>query len=172
MSHQMKQHIPNIISLSRIPLVVSLPFVKSSPGIFWIIYLLCGQSDVLDAAIARRTDTASRLRERLDTIADIVFVAVWMILFLPAINAGKCIWIWVDMIATVKFVNIVSGFIVLKAFATKHTLANKVTGILLFLLPMTIQVESIKGPSIILACSLATFAAIQEGHLIRKTKAE
>ncbi|MGM9742322.1 MAG: CDP-alcohol phosphatidyltransferase family protein [Candidatus Cryptobacteroides sp.] len=109
-------------------------------------YLLCGLSDVIDGAIARRTGTASRLGERLDTIADIVFVAVWMILFLPAVNAGKWIWIWVGMIATVKFVNIVSGFIVLKAFVTKHTLANKVTGILLFLLPMTIQVESIKSP--------------------------
>ena len=54
-----------------------------------------------------------------------------------------------------------------KGLASKHTIANKATGVLLFLLPMMIQHESIKVPSIILACILASFAAVQEGHLVR-----
>lgn len=70
-------------------------YIKSSrrstvtPGLFLDFYLLCGLSDVLDGAIARRTGTVSRLGERLDTIADIVFVAVWMTLFIPVINVGR-----------------------------------------------------------------------------------
>ena len=60
-----------------------------TPGLFLDFYLLCGLSDVLDGAIARRTGTVSRLGERLDTIADIVFVAVWMTLFIPVINVGR-----------------------------------------------------------------------------------
>lgn len=85
----MKRHIPNIITLSRIPMAVALQFVQSSPAVFWTLYLLCGLSDVLDGAVARLAGTASRLGERLDTIADIIFVAMWMVMFIPAINVGR-----------------------------------------------------------------------------------
>ena len=163
----MKRHIPNIITLSRIPMAVALPFVQSSPAVFWTLYLLCGFSDVLDGAVARSTGTVSRLGERLDTIADIIFVAVWIVLFIPAMNVGRWLWIWTGIIALIKVVNVISGLAMKKGFVAKHTLANKATGMLLFLLPMVILLEVIKVPYIVLVCLLATFAAIQEGHLIR-----
>ena len=163
----MIRHIPNIITLSRIPMAVALPFVQSSPAVFWTLYLLCGLSDVLDGAVARLAGTVSRLGERLDTIADIIFVAVWIVLFIPAIDVGRWLWIWTGVIALIKVVNVISGLAMKKGFVAKHTLANKATGILLFLLPMVILWESIKGPYLVLVCLLATFAAIQEGHLIR-----
>ena len=163
----MKKHIPNIITLSRIPMSVAMLFVQSVPAVFWTLYMLCGLSDVLDGAIARRTGATSRLGESLDTIADTVFVVVWMILFLPAINVGKWIWVCVGLIALVKVLNIVSGFIVQKTFVSMHTYANKATGTLLFLLPLFIQVDFLTIPYMVLTCVTATFAAIQEGHLIR-----
>ena len=163
----MKRHIPNIITLSRIPMAVVLPFVQSSPAIFWTLYLLCGLSDILDGAVARLTGTVSRLGERLDTLADIVFVAVWMVLFIPAINIGRWLWIWTGIIAFIKVVNVISGLAMKKGFVAKHTLANKASGILLFLLPIILLWEVIKVPYIILVSLLATFAAVQEGHLIR-----
>lgn len=164
---EIKRYIPNIITLTRIPLSAALLFCQSKPVLFWILYLLCGLSDVLDGAIARRTGTVSRLGERLDTIADVIFAAVWMVLFIPALEVGKWLWIWVGVIALVKVVNVISGFAMKKGFVTKHTPANKATGVLLFILPLLLQQESLKVPSIILACILATFAAIQEGHLVR-----
>ena len=163
----MKRHIPNIITLSRIPMAVALPFVQYSPAVFWTLYLLCGLSDVLDGAIARLTGTVSRLGERLDTIADIIFVAVWMLLFIPAIDVGQWLWIWTGVIALIKVVNVISGLAMKKGFVAKHTPANKATGLLLFLLPMVLLLEVIKVPYIVLVCLLATFAAIQEGHLTR-----
>ena len=111
--------------------------------------------------------TMSRLGERLDTIADIIFVAVWIALFIHAMNVGRWLWIWTGIIALIKVVNVISGFAMKKGFVAKHTLANKATGILLFLLPMIILWEVIKVPYIVLVCLLATFAAVQEGHLIR-----
>ena len=166
----MKSHIPNIITLSRIPMALALPFVQSSPAIFWTLYLLCGLSDVLDGALARAMGTVSRLGERLDTIADIIFVAVWIALFIHAMNVGRWLWIWTGVIALIKVVNVISGLAMKKGFVAKHTIANKATGILLFLLPMIILWEVIKVPYIVLVCLLATFAAVQEGHLIRTEK--
>ena len=148
-------------------MAVVLPFVQSSPAIFWTLYLLCGLSDILDGAVARLTGTVSRLGERLDTLADIVFVAVWMVLFIPAINVGRWLWIWTGIIAFIKVVNVISGLAMKKGFVAKHTLANKASGILLFLLPIILLWEVIKVPYIILVSLLATFAAVQEGHLIR-----
>ena len=148
-------------------MAVVLPFVQSSPAVFWTLYLLCVFSDVLDGAVARSTGTVSRLGERLDTIADIIFVAVWIVLFIPAMNVGRWLWIWTGIIALIKVVNVISGLAMKKGFVAKHTPANKATGILLFLLPMVILLEVIKVPYIVLVCLLATFAAIQEGHLIR-----
>ena len=163
----MIRHIPNMITLSRIPMAVALPFVQSSPAVFWTLYLLCGLSDVLDGAVARLTGAVSRLGERLDTIADIIFVAVWMLLFIPAIDVGLWLWVWTGVIALIKVVNVISGLAMKKGFVAKHTPANKATGILLFILPMAILLEVIKVPYIVMVCLLATFAAIQEGHLTR-----
>ena len=148
-------------------MALALPFVQSSPAIFWTLYLLCGLSDVLDGALARAMGTVSRLGERLDTIADIIFVAVWIALFIHAMNVGRWLWIWTGIIALIKVVNVISGFAMKNGFVVKHTIANKATGILLFLLPMIILWEVIKVPYIVLVCLLATFAAVQEGHLIR-----
>ena len=148
-------------------MAVTLPFVQFSPAVFWTLYLLCGLSDILDGAVARSTGTVSRLGERLDTIADIIFVAVWIVLFIPAIDVGRWLWIWTGVIALIKVVNVISGLAMKKGFVAKHTPANKATGLLLFLLPMVILLEVIKVPYIVLVCLLATFAAIQEGHLIR-----
>ena len=148
-------------------MAVALPFVQSSPAIFWTLCLLCGLSDILDGAVARLTGTVSRRGERLDTLSDIVFVAVWMVLFIPAINVGRWLWIWMGIIAFIKVVNVISGLAMKKGFVAKHTPANKAIGILLFLLPMIVLWKVIKVPYIILVSLLATFAAVQEGHLIR-----
>ena len=58
-------------------LLVFLP--TFSPG-FYILYLLCGFTDMIDGTVARKTNSASRFGEKLDTAADIVFVAAAPIL--------------------------------------------------------------------------------------------
>ena len=46
---------------------------------------------------------------------------------------------------------------------------NKITGLVLFLLPLTLPFAELKYSSIAV-CSIATFAAIQEGFYIAKSK--
>ena len=53
-----------------------------------------------------------------------------------------------------------------KTFISLHTVMNKLTGLLLFLLPLTLHVIELEY-SAVLICAVATFAAVQEGHLIR-----
>ena len=83
----------------------------------------------------------------------------------------KSIWIWTGVIALIKIINIISGFVVAKQFVSVHTAANKITGLLLFVLPLTMAVAELRY-SALAVCVAATFAAIQEGHIIRSGKVE
>lgn len=47
-----------------------------------------------------------------------------------------------------------------------HSPANKLTGVVLFCMPLTLTVIDIRY-SAVFACAVATYAAIQEGHIIR-----
>ena len=83
----------------------------------------------------------------------------------------KGIWIWIAVIALIKIINIISGFVVEKQFVSVHTVANKITGLLVFLLPLTMSVVELRYSALVV-CMVATFAAIQEGHIIRIGKVE
>ena len=61
-------------------------------------------------------------------------------------------------------VNQVSAWAVFKCFRFPHTVANKLTGLLLFLTVPTIFRTMIP---VSVVAAVATFAAIQEGHFIR-----
>ena len=156
----------NTITFFRIAAsIVLLSCPVFSPA-FYVFYIAAGLSDMLDGFVARKTDTVSKLGARLDTIADFVFVVACLIKLLPVLRIPAWLYIWIGIIALIKVVNIISGFIVQKRFVTVHSVMNKATGALLFLLPLTISTVPVKT-SVIVVCAAATFAAIQEGHFIR-----
>ena len=121
---------------------------------------------MVDGMVARRTNTASEFGARLDTAADFVFVVVCLIRLLPVIDMSTWQYVWIGLIAMIKGINIVSGYVLQKRFMAVHTVMNKVTGALLFALPLTVQLVELRVTAMIV-CAIATFAAIQEGHLIR-----
>ena len=121
---------------------------------------------MLDGTIARKTNTESKFGARLDTVADFIFIAVALVKILPVMHIPSWLWIWIIVVVIIKISNVISGFICKKRFIIEHTLMNKITGILLFLLPMTLFFIELKYSAIII-CSVSTFSAIQEGHFIR-----
>ena len=156
----------NLITSCRILLSLLLLFFPAlSPG-FYGLYLAAGLSDMLDGFVARRTKTASPLGAKLDSIADIIFLAVCLIKLLPVLALPVWLWVWVGLIALLRLVNVVSGFVCRKKLVLLHTRANKLTGALLFLLPLSLGFLNLLYTAVPL-CTLASFAAIQEGHFIR-----
>ena len=126
---------------------------------------------MIDGTIARKLGTDGEFGEKLDTMADIVFVAAAAYKILPVMEIPKSIWIWTGMIALIKIINIISGFVVEKQFVSVHSVANKITGLLMFILPLTMAVVELRYSALVV-CMVATFAAIQEGHIIRIGKVE
>jgi len=158
--------IANVITIFRIAASIVLLFCPVFSPVFYTLYIAAGLSDMLDGFVARKTDTVSKFGARLDTIADFVFVVVCLIKLLPTLRIPAWLYIWIGIIALIKVVNIISGFAVQRGFVAVHSVMNKATGVLLFLLPLTILVFPLKYSAIVV-CAVATFAAIQEGHFIR-----
>ena len=163
----MKKYIANIITGSRIVFSLSLLFIPLSSAWFYALYLLCGLSDMIDGTVARRTSSASEFGARLDTVSDFVFLSVALIKFVPHLHIPIWLWIWIGIIAMIKLGNVVLGFIHTKKFISPQTVLNKVTGLLLFLLPVTISFVDLTYTSPIV-CTIATVAAMHEWYYMEK----
>ena len=155
----------NIITSCRILCSAALLFCPALSPMFYVLYLTAGFTDMIDGTVARKTNTASAFGSKLDTVADFVFVVVCLIKLIPALDIPVWLYIWVGIIAVIKVINFVLGFVVQKKLAAVHTVMNKVTGLMLFILPLTLSIIDLKY-SAILVCTLATFAALQEGYFI------
>ena len=158
----MTKHIANILTGCRIFGSILLLFFPAFSLAFYVTYILCGFSDMIDGTIARKTNSTSEFGSQLDTIADLIFVAASLFKLLPATHIPGWLWIWGGVIAVIKIGNIIWGYVSKKQFISLHTIMNKVTGLLLFLLPLTISFAESKYVAIVV-CSIATLSAIQEG---------
>ena len=161
----MTKHFANILTCWRIFGSILLLFFPALSLDFYIIYLLCGFSDMIDGTIARKTNSTSKLGSQLDTVADLIFVVVSLFKLVPAIHVPQWLWIWGGVIAVIKISNIIWGYVSKKQFISLHTIMNKVTGFLLFLLPLTISGTEWKYIAIAV-CSIAMASAIQEGFYV------
>ena len=156
----------NIITGIRIVLSVALLFFPALSPAFFALYITAGITDMIDGAVARKTGTVSAFGAKLDTIADIIFVAVCLIQLLPVLRVPVWLYIWIAVIAVIKLANIAAGYIRQKAFITVHSIINKVTGGLLFVFPLTLSLIDLKYSAAVV-CAVATVAAVYEGYLIQ-----
>ncbi len=122
---------------------------------------------MVDGTIARKTNAESVFGARLDTVADFVFVTVSLIKFLPAMDIPKWLWVWMAVIAVIRIGNMMVGLIFSGEYIALHTILNKLTGFLLFLLPLSLYFIELKYSSVVV-CVAATVSAVQEGCLMKK----
>lgn len=160
----------NIITSCRIVCSVLLLLFPTFSPAFYILYCLAGITDMIDGTVARKTGTVSEFGSRLDTIADFVLIAVCIIKVLPVLRISIWLWIWIVVISGIKVFNVIYGFIIQKKFVSEHTIINKVTGAMLFALPLTLSFVDLNYSGGIV-CVIATIAAVHEGQMIKRLKA-
>lgn len=165
------KYIPNIITVVRI--VGTLLFIWTPlPSVsFFVIYSICGFSDVLDGWIARRMKTASEFGARLDSIADMLFYFVMLLKMMPLlleVMPGG-FWVAVNSVVVVRIISYIVAAIKYKKFASLHTYLNKITGLSIFVMPYITQFTWFVY-YVIGACVIAVLATLEELflHLSRK----
>lgn len=152
---------PNFISLIRIIGTTVLIFTEPFSSIFFIVYFICGLSDVLDGYLARKFKLCSKFGAILDSVADTFFIIVILMKVLPSLKLELWMLLWIVLIFIIKVLSLIIGFLRFNEVAFLHTYANKLAGIILFLTPL---IYSILGISICICivCGISTFSALEE----------
>lgn len=162
-------NIASIITTIRIIGALLLLLTTPSSILFWIIYFLCCISDVIDGYIARMTNTASKLGEILDSIADCTLVIVIFIIFLPVLEWERWMTFWIVLIALIRISSLIIGYIKYRTLSFLHTYANKVTGILLVFFPIAYHFVPL-GTVVFALCGIASISAVEETIIIIRGK--
>ena len=122
---------------------------------------------MIDGTVARRMGTTSKFGARLDTVADFVFMLVCSVKILSLVQISLWLWVWISLIALIKMCNIAWVLIREKKLISIHSVWNKITGVALFLFPLTLTFFE-SNYSMATICTLATIAAMQEAYRITK----
>jgi len=160
--------IPNILSLGRILISLSLLLLFEKFSLFLTFYLFAGLTDVLDGFVARKLNVQSALGAKLDSIGDFAFYGVLIAYLATKHNEVVMTYlIFVILILLFRVINIVFGFIKYKKLILVHTIANKLTGFLVFLLPMLIWFE--RKELIVIVIVIALLSPIEEFLIILRS---
>lgn len=162
-THFAREMIPNMITATRLIGVVLLLFVRPLSVAFFVIYTLCGISDVLDGCVARAMKCTSEFGARLDSISDMLFYLMMLIRVFPPLFdvLPKWIWVYVAAVIAVRIVSYLFAAIKYHRFASVHTYLNKATGFVVFLLPYVLMTPAIT-PFSIVVCTVAMIASVEE----------
>lgn len=163
------KNIANIITTLRIILSIVLLKIEMFSFFFFTIYIVCGVSDFLDGYIARKINITSKFGSRLDSIADICLVISMSIIMLPVINISKYIVLWILIIVLVRITSIIIVICKYNTFAILHTYGNKLSGFMLFCLPLFYNMINTNLLASIV-CVVASISAIEEViiHILSK----
>lgn len=134
---RIKKNIPNCVTLLRIIGSLALLGLDTSDRVFWYIYIFCGFTDVLDGFLARLLNVTSEVGSKLDSISDISFYLVMLFKFFNDFrnNIPSWAWYWLVIIIILRFISYSVSFIKTKELQHSHSIFNKMTGMLAFVLP-------------------------------------
>ena len=158
----LKKNVANIVTFSRIIFSFLFLFYEFLSPVFFLFYVLAGISDAFDGFIARKTKTTSKFGSKLDSISDLVF---FVCLFTKLISNTYIDWrIYgvIIFIAIVKTLIFIIGFKKTRKLFVCHNAMNKVTGVIIFLIPFFLLLNCKSEIVYQIACSLALLGSFVE----------
>lgn len=155
------KNIPNLISVFRILGSLALLTVKPFTTGFFVIYIACGISDMLDGWIARKFNLVTQTGQTLDSISDFILITVLLFVFSRFLSPPIWAMIWVLAIALLRLLSFIVAWVKYSQVALLHTYANKATGFLLFCFPILYTTIGLDATAVLL-CLVATLSAVEE----------
>lgn len=161
MSKNWKNYIPNVLTCIRIVLSLSLLLIDPQIIGFFVVYIICGLTDICDGYMARKWKVSSKEGASLDSIADLIFIAVLFFIFFPILDWKMWMLIWTGIIAGIRCISALIGAVKYHTVAFIHTYGNKTAGFLLFCFPILLKVTGLTITVMILG-TVTFISAIEE----------
>lgn len=166
---EVKKQLANIITASRLIGTFVLIFLEPLSTGFFICYLWCGLSDILDGYIARKTNTISKFGSRLDSVSDLFLYTVMMIRIKPELDRiyPPYFWILIYIAVGIRVLCYIVVGIRHHYFISRHTIFNKLSGLLMFFLPASLKLGNPFPYSVMTLCTGALSVFVDMIYLIR-----
>jgi len=157
--------IVNGLTAGRIVCSILLLCVPAFSVPFYIFYAAAGITDMIDGTVARKTHTTSAFGAKLDSAADLVFVAVCMFRILPVLSLPVWVLVWIGVIVIIRIVGAGIRYRKHRRIEPEHSVMNKVSGAVVFAVPLLLGMtvsQPVKLAGVVVACALATVGAVRE----------
>ena len=157
-----RKYIPSILTALRMLGAVLLLLTKPLTLPFYLLHIFCGLTDALDGGFARALHASSRLGAQLDSIADLMFYGVMMGKLMPILleRMPSSLW-WI--VGAAVFIRLCAYGVAAATqhrFSALHTILNKLTGLLVFLIPGMLALPA----AVPLCHGVAVMALISSAH--------
>lgn len=152
--------LPNALSLLRLVLSPALLVTEPTTVWFYLMYLCCGATDVVDGFLARKLDAVSKSGKALDLAADIVFAIVVLLLIFWLFDIPLWVTLWIVAIAIVRLSALLMSYVRIRVIFT-HSYLDRAAGVMLFLfLPVTLFFHLEFSLTAGIVCAVASLATL------------
>lgn len=167
----MRKQVANIITMFRIVFTLGIVKTISLSKHFFVLYCLAGLTDILDGFVARKLNIISKFGSTLDSIADLIFYTVMMLKILPILisDLPKYVYMGMYVVLAIRIGIYLYGGLFRHTFISSHSISNKITGFLLFLVPFSIKMNVLASYGL-LVLVWAFIAAFNELYLLISNK--
>ena len=167
------RHIPNILSMLRIPFSIALLFLGPLDNYwpFLICYAIAGVADVLDGFLARRFHWVSELGAKMDSVGDTVFLVCAITAAILTMDFHFEIYNFVALavLSVVRIGNMVFTKVKFGRVAYIHSLFVKYSTVpIFFLLPLCIIQRELLNFPLLLMAVVVILASLEETWMLRE----
>lgn len=156
----MLRQLPNALSISRVIMSIALFFIPPMETAFIVMYIAAYATDCMDGNIARYLNACSELGKNLDSLGDILFICVTLMLIatwmaLPFWVVSWMVFLVAARVVTMLWIRVGAGH-----FIMTHSIPNKFGIMVVFLLPFLYLWMDIVGA--VVCCLYITFESLYE----------
>lgn len=128
--------LPNILSVSRFALAVSLFFFEPFSAMFIAIYAVAVLTDAVDGTLARQLDAQTKIGDGLDTFADFALVGIVLIRIAPSMSLDALPIVIIISIFALKGFALLVPYIKFKQVISLTTYFGKLLAVMGFMFPL------------------------------------